>query len=487
VRTWLVLGLLVLNACRGTEAPTYANLPPEPPASDAEVRDASTLEDSGLTQRGSLPVYPAAESELTLPYRSGNVTAQLVLDPRPSKLDLHMNVDTTSSFGEEIDELQRELTRTMIPKLRARVADTSFGVSRFADFPRTPFGQPGAPPVGDQPYVLLTPITASLSRVTTAVARLDQPLGLGGDGPEAGAESLYQVATGAGFTLDMQQLIAPFKVAAHSGGSSTSGDAAGNAAIGGGTLGGVGFRSQAIRVVLHVTDAPSHKPDDYAAEGILGTHGWPEVYAALNALDAHALAIMSTPCLDALCRASLHYTLVRDELSQLALSTGATKAPVNGSCATGIEGGSLPTYQDTCPLVYDIAADGSGLSATVTDAVVGLLDGVRFDEVHAEPGDDPLGFVQRIELAPVEQPSGVAAPTTSDKLPLGKPDGVLDTYLSVERRNRLGFKVTLSNARITGSDVTQHYRVSIRLLGDGILLEERFVGVSIPAGEADGG
>jgi hypothetical protein len=477
----LLLGLLVLNACHaGTNSTPTVSVTPEPTPSDAGATlDGSAAADAGRPERPPTPNYPAAESELTLPYRGRAVSTQLVLDPQPGRLDLQMNVDTTESFGDEIDELQRELSRTIIPKLRARVADASFGVSRFADFPRVPFGSPGSPPAGDRPYVLLTPVTGSLSRVTAAVAGLDQPLGHGGDYPEAGAESLYQIATGAGFQLDHQWLIAPFDAAT----SDTR-----VAAKGGGTLGGVGFRSQALRVVLHVTDAKSHAPEDYAAQGIPNTHGWTETIDALNALQVHALAIMSTGCRDASCRSNPYYTVLRDELSLLAYSTGATRAPVGGSCPTGIEAASLPTYQDSCPLVYDVADDGSGLSDTVTDAVVGLLDGVRFAEVHAESGDDPLGFVQRVELAPVTQPAGVLAAEASDRLPQGMPDGVPDSYLHVERKNRLGFKVTLRNARIAPSDVTQHYRVSVRLLGDGLLLEERYLGVQIPAAQdADGG
>jgi hypothetical protein len=480
----------VLNACHATQSAPTLSVTPEPTPSDAGVTlDGSAAADAGRPERPPLPIYPAAESELTMPYRAPAVSAQLVLDPQPGRLDLHMNVDTTSSFGDEIDELQRELSRTIIPKLRARVADASFGVSRFADFPRAPFGSPGAPPGGDRPFVLLTPVTASLARVTSAVARLDQPLGHGGDSPEAGAESLYQIATGAGFVLDHQPLIAPFDAAlGGTSGVSANGAEPTLAANGGGTLGGVGFRSQALRVVMHVTDAKSHTPDDYTSQGILGTHGWSETIDALNALQVHALAIMSTGCRDASCRSDRYYVELRDELSLLAFSTGATRAPAFGSCPTGIEAASLPTYRDTCPLVYDVADDGSGLSDTVTDAVVGLLDSVRFAEVHAEPGDDPLGFVERIELAPVAQPAGVLAPATSDRLPLGMPDGVPDSYLQVERKNRVGFKVTLRNARIAPSDVPQHFRVSVRLLGDGLLLEERYLGVLIPAGqEADGG
>jgi hypothetical protein len=434
-------------------------------AADGAAADAAALPTTG---RGAVPVWPEAEDEIPLAYGQGEVSSALVLDPSPRRLDLHLNIDTTTSFGEEIDTLQRELSRTIIPKLRGRVPDASFGVSRFADFPRAPFGSPGLPPDGDRPYALLAPITDSLARVTTAVAHLDTPLGHGGDYREAGAEALYQIATGSGYRLGTQNLIEAFD-------RMRGQDEA--------SLGGVGFRSQALRLVVHVTDAETHTPEDYAAQGILGTHSLAQAIAALNALRVHAIAIASTSCPSYPCPAP-QYAALRGELSQLAIATGAVMTPVKKDlCATGIDAANIPTYEGTCPLVFDVAADGSGLAGTLVDAVLELLDGVRFDEVHAVPGDDPLGFVQRIELAPVAQPAGVATPATADRLPSAKPDGLLDSYLRVEQRNRLGFKVTLRNSRIAPSDVAQRFRLSVRLIGDDTLLEERFLRVMVPAGQ----
>jgi hypothetical protein len=468
-----LLGLVAaLNACHAaTTRHATAPVPPEPGSTDAgqladgAAPDAAAPQDSG---RGATPIWPAAENEILLPYGQGEVSVALVLDPSPRRLDLQLNVDTTGSFGEEIDTLQRELSRSIIPMLRARVQDASFGVSRFADFPRAPFGSPGVPPDADRPYVLLTPITDSLARVTAAVAHLDMPLGHGGDYREAGAEALYQIATGSGYQLGTQTLIEAFDPTRGQDDAS---------------LGGVGFRSQALRLVVHVTDAETHTPNDYAAQGISGTHSLEQAIEALNTLRVHAIAIASTSCPSYPCL-SPQYAALRDELSRLAIATGAQMTPVKKDlCATGIDGANVPSYEGTCPLVFDVAADGSGLAGTLVDAVLGLLDGVRFDEVHAETGNDPLGFVQRIELAPVAQPVGVATPPTADRLPSERPDGMPDSYLRVEQRNRVGFKVTLRNSRIAPSDVPQRFRLSVRLIGDDTLLEERFLRVNVPAGQ----
>ena len=192
---------------------------------------------------------------------------------------------------------------------------------------------------------------------------------------------------------------------------------------------------------------------------------------ALAAIGVHAIGIRSVD----------QNPEVRTELSQLALETGALGSPTKGSCPTGISGAAVPTFEGQCPWVFDVNNDGSGLAKSITDAVVGLLDEARFAEVHAEIGDDPLGLIQKIELVPVSQRSGVATPGTADLLPTGKPDGVADSYLNANHEQRLGFAVTVRDTRIAPSDFEQRFRVSVRLVGDGIVLEERVLGVRIPA------
>ncbi|MET0386735.1 MAG: hypothetical protein ABW321_12290 [Polyangiales bacterium] len=435
------------------------------PPSDAAAPDAAPAVDAG-EPRGPAPSWPPAEQTLSLPFRSAPLRAELTLAPNPSQLDLHFNVDTTASFGGEIANMQGELSRSIIPGLLARVADTRVGVSRFADFPVQPFGMPSVPGTqsrADVPYALLCPVTASLARVTNALREMNNPLDNGADIPEAGAEALYQIATGVGLELGRQTSIAPFDPAkaAANGGESDA------------VLGGVGFRATALRVVVHVTDAPSHTPDEYAALAIAPTHSLREAATALGALGVRVLAINSAASDDP------EYSRVREELSALALATGAYAAPINGRCLTGVDASARPTYREQCPWVFDVAPDGSGLSDRIVDAVAGLLEDVEFSEVHAEAGSDPLGFIERIELAPVAQPAGVNAPATSDRLPLDEPDGRADSYLAVTKRHRLGFAVYLSNQRIAPSDGLQAYRVSVRLVGDGVMLEERVLAVRV--------
>lgn len=430
-------------------------------APDGALADAAQG-DAAIDPHGPEPLWPQAEQTLEVRYQAEAVRAALTLAANPQKLDVHFNVDATGSFGGEIATLQRELSRSVIPRLRARVADTQIGVSRFADFPFLPFGQPSSEGRADVPFELLCPVTDSLARVTNALTELKRSLGDGADVPEAGAEALYQIATGQGFELNDRFLVAPF-------------DAVSAAADGGGTVGGVGFRNGALRVVLHITDAISHTPSDYARVGIDGVHGLEAASTALNAIGVRVLGINSCDSTDS------HYGEVREQLSELALGTGAYTEPARDQCSTGIAGAALPTYRGLCPWVFDVAADGSGLTTGVVDAVVALLDAARYSEVHVETGADPLGFIQRIELEPLKQPTGVDAPGTADRRPTAAPDGVLDSYVGVTSRQRLGFSVVVANPRIAPSDVDQMFRVSVKLVGDGVELEERLLAVRIPA------
>lgn len=418
--------------------------------------------------RGEAPVWPEAEDEIELSYGGPTRSVLLVVDASPSALDVHLNVDTTSSMRFAIDELQFALKRSLIDRVRARVEDVAFGVSRYADFPLLPYGFPGSETGegADQPFVLLSPITTSVDRVLSAVNRLDQPLGFGGDIDEASAEALYQVATGAGYVLGRQRFIERGPMLA---------------VVGGGTLGGVGFRDHALHVVLHVADSPAHWPDDYLAGGLTGVHSMSDASTALHALGARVVSIMPTDCESDDCRSQYPYLPTRTELETLSLNSEASFTAERGKCPTGIAQALLPARDDRCPLVYDVRSDGSGLSRTISDAVLALLQEVRFGEVHADTSNDRLQFIQSVRAEAVDQPIGVRIPTARDLLPQGAPDGVIDGYVDVDRRSQLGFRVTLQNQRIAPRDVAQRFRVAVQVVGDSVLLEERLLRIVVPA------
>jgi hypothetical protein len=134
-------------------------------------------------------------------------------------------------------------------------------------------------------------------------------------------------------------------------------------------------------------------------------------------------------------------------------------------------------------LVFDVAADGSGLSKALLDALTKLVDGIRFDAVTGAASDDPIGFVQRIVPADVRQRAGEEPAMTDDLLPIDAPDGEADSFVAVNSKTRLAFDVWLHNLRIAPTDIDQHFRVIVQVLGDGLLIEQRTLRIVVPRGD----
>lgn len=382
---------------------------------------------------------PSVDREVTLPYFGDSQEEPLEVEGGVGTLDVFFSIDTTGSFGGEIDNLQATLRSSILPELRDRVPDVRLGIGRFEDFPLEPYGA-----VDDRPFRLLTAITADDVRVLSAVASLDQPLGNGADVRESGAEALWQIATGDGY----DPWVPPYD---------------------GPGLGGVGFREDALRVVVHVTDAPSHAPSDYGSV-FPGTHDIGEATEALRELGVRALGISSG-------------TAARRDLEALAIGTGAVVDPIDGQCQTGIDGAPRAPTGDTCPLVFDINSDGSGLGTAVVDAIADLLSVVAYDEVWGET-DDSLGFVRAIEAVEATPPPMIDPPTVGDLRPA---DGIDDTFLDVGIGTRLRFRAVLRNETIPPADYDQIFNLELRIVGDGVTLLTRTIRVIVPRGRIDAG
>lgn len=431
----VVSGLWLVTGCSGGPPPAPGNL------------DGSVSRDGGASDQSTPnprpdggPQLPPAEREVTLPYMAPTLQVPFSVVATPARLDVHFSVDTTGSFGAEIDAMQRDLENRLIPEVRARVADSAFGVSRFADFPVAPFGDPS-----DQPFELLSPITTDVASVRAGVDALDRPLGSGGDIPEAGFEALFQIASGAGLTSGGVDWIPRYT---------------------GSGLGGVGFREGALHAIVHITDAPSHLPSEYGA-AVPGAHGEAQVQSALAALPAFLLAVVGSP-------------LAREPLRDLVVGSGAVVPPTDGECLTGLDGAARPPEGGVCPLLFDIASDGTGLSDAILDAITDLVETLSYEEVSAEFDADRLGFIESFEATSATTLPGVEAPTRRDTTPT---DGVLDTFLNVHGGTELVFTLGLRNVLLMQQDFEQVFRITIRVVGDGVVLIEETLRVIVPAAD----
>lgn len=460
------LGIALLVAC-GDDAPprTVSIGDGGPDPEDAGPEDAGP--EPPRPDGGS--ILPPADEELELVYAGPAVAYRLTSEASLGVLDLHLSVDTTGSMDNEIDELQQNLADTILPAIREVVPELSVGVSRFEDFPRPPFGDPRDSSFrGDRPFQLLTPITSDESDILDAVARLDAPLGIGGDTPESGAEALYQIATGEGYKLNDDTVIPPYD---------------GKAARGGGELGGVGFRDGALHVVLHITDAPTHWPSNYEGD-FPDTHSLQDAIDALREIDARVVSIVSGLCKSEVGGSDCDDRFseeARGQLEWVAFETGAVTESDNMAeeCPHGVDGVVRPIYSGICPLVFDVTDQGEGLAKTFTNAITKLVNEIRFERVTAVVANDPLGFVESVR--PIATSDD--APEIDDLLPAGAPDGEPDTFLDARAGAPIVFEVTLRNVRLPPRDVPQLFRVVLQIFGDDLIVEERTLRIVVPAGE----
>jgi hypothetical protein len=249
-------------------------------------------------------------------------------------LDVVFLMDTTGNMGGAINNL-RNAIMNLTTTLLSHNDNTAFGVAEFQDFPTAPFGS-----AADQPYRLLTAVTTDVTAVAIGLHSL--VANGGNDLREAGHEALYQLATGAG-TLAGSANVPPSNI---------------------------GFREGSKRVVIVITSADFHPPDDYP----FSTHGAADAIQALDGIDARVVGMAVGA--DAVGTDEVtHYLAARATLESYAVATGAVVPPSafgeTLSCRTGVGGVTRPALSDgTCPLVFEITQTGVGLNTAVIAAVV---------------------------------------------------------------------------------------------------------------------
>lgn len=308
------------------------------------------------------------------------VDVELPAEVRLGAADVLMLLDLTESMGPELEAVQLSLRDVIVPGLAQAIPDVSVGVAGFADFPVDPFGART-----DSPFQRIVDVTTDVDAVLDALSEV--VLTNGGDLPESQVEALYQVATGAG----LDPWIDP---APHAGPS-----------------GGVGFRAEALPVVVLVTDAAFHDGPSglYPYEGLAPpSHSWPEAITALAAIGAEVVGLDSSS------------------------PDGPPATPDLEATASAL--GTLD--REGAPVVVGLGG-GHELPAAVVDMVTTLADDVRLDVdavVEDVPGD---AFDARELVASIRPLSAVPA------------DGVVSideaAFRGAAPGTRLTFALTISN------------------------------------------
>lgn len=409
-------------------------------------------------------------------------------------LDVFFAMDTTGSMQGEIDNLQSALINQVINPITQQIPDTQFGAGAYEDFPVDPYGAlhgsdcgKGGGPAPDQPLKLFQTITPDPNAVLAAVNGYDTgigPIGCGMDWPESMIEALYQIATGEGIVGGPGVTNVPPN---HSG------------------VGGVGFRSGSMPVVVPVTDAMSHAPGEnavcpttyesvnYGGAVAAVAHGRQQTKDALNAICARVVGVASIETiLDPSC------TGLADE-EDFARATGARIPPeawdvparpancAPGLCCTDFNGaGRAPDPDGLCPLVFKVDSNGMGLGGSVVTGLQMLTRFAAFDVVTETDGETegingealPAGTTTADFIRSVIPDSFVKPPP-----PPNLPDPTFDTvgFQNVTPGTVVSFDVTAYNDFVEGTEYAQFFRATIRVLAGGCTdLDQREVLILVP-------
>lgn len=404
---------------------------------------------AGTNPSNPASTIPATDFYFVLPFQGPRGAGNLDFATNVRQADIFFSIDNTGSMEGETANLKANLLSTIIPQIGTLIPNAAFGLGRFRDFPLTPHGL-----TGDRPYDMRQVVTASAAAVGAAINALPAPGG-GLDKPESGYEALYQWGTGGG--------IPSFGMPAF---QSNPPDG----------IGGAGFRRDSLPILVHITDATSHVPADYAAFSS-ATHGRNDVVAALNGIGARVIGI------DSLENVGTIYD-PRAQLEDLAVATKATIPPdANGLCPTGVAGATHPPVavagSPRCPVVFDVQTDGTGLSTLIVDAIKQLATLGDLD-ISTRSVGKTIG--ERGEVLPVGTTTAnfVKSITPVPPPPAGSTI-VGDVFKTVKPGSKVTFKLDAHNDFVRHTDKEQLFTIQIHVLGDAVtLLDTRTVFVIVP-------
>ncbi|KYF88845.1 hypothetical protein BE17_40855 [Sorangium cellulosum] len=402
-----------------------------------------------------------------VPYRADPTPAQDTLDfsTNISQADVVFAMDTTGSMSGSISNLQHAL-QEMIDQLAEEIPSIGIGVTHYKDFPKQPYGDSS-----DQPFFLEHRVMSVLTpegRDSVQSAVDDLRASGGNDSPESGWEALYQVATGRGTTEGNSEVPA-FDPLHAPPGAIPAGESVG-------TIGGVGFRTGSLPIVVMITDVPSHNGtipgNNYSG---LSSPSHTQALNAVTGLGGRLIG-MVTDLEDG--------SEAKADLTAGALATGSVVPPTAwgpegmrpprcavGQCCTGENGKGVTATNGKCPLVFLVASSGAGLNLAVVQAIKVLTTYVTLDisaaaeDNESDAIDAVSAFIDKIianNLAPEPCTSGLRV---IDK----NLDAVADTFTNVFPGPTVCFDVIPKiNVSVPPTTEPQVFTANIVVTGDSV-------------------
>ncbi|NUO50439.1 MAG: hypothetical protein HOV80_16415, partial [Polyangiaceae bacterium] len=421
-----------------------------------------------------------------LPYQDPEQNKDLDFETKVRKADIHFSVDVTFSMSEEIQNMKNGISGVInqVSDPINGIPDSAFGVSRFGDFPISPYGEGG-----DDPYDLLQRITTVPAEALAGVNQLI--LQSGGDTPESNYEALFQAASGIGlpsYILPFDPMVG-YDPAKH------------------GLIGGAGFRAGALPMIIEVTDARAHTnqnnqtltcdggftmPLQYANGSIPGVHGEYQATAVSQANGIRVMGLASnSESVTSACNPRGHLVPLAEATGALvppeAFTDGSGNRPAGcaaDQCCTGVDGaGRAPNAAGECPLVFDVNANGSGsFSSLIVTAVRALTQFARLD-VNAETNSNQQPTADGTLIDPAQFITGITAVSLTPEPEGGTQiDDPTQTFLDVLPGAIAKFNVAAENTFLPGAPQTQVFTLTIDVVGDQVtVLDQRQVLIIVPA------
>ncbi len=494
----------------------------------------SSVED--LVCNPDVNVKSVFEFYFVLPYGGEKQQDDLVFTPSVQKLDVVFNVDTTGSMGSTIDNVKTNISAT-ITSLKQRVADSGVGLTNFDDFPvgadvdgeYVPYGDSSS---GDLPFRVLGRVSDNISTVMSYVNNQLFDTRNGADGPESGAESLYQIATGEGVSWNSGSL----SYGAWIFEKTYNWNAGKVQAVSNtpGTWGGVGWRDGALPVVIHTTDIFSHDQNtsQYPLQGKYGTISSPisssyatfssEVNIPYNSSyipNAHYTPQLIPKLQEKGIRVitlnvSSNGSYMGDALGQMTMWARESNAIVPAcafencaanKCCLGSETTNATTingHPNQCVLAYKAAH--TDVSKMVVQGVDALVKYGTYDVATRVTGEDIPGtsvktdcFIEAVEATKYEPPAlepekscnPVAVPTAvgASSYKNGFSNFAPGTSSANRTGARLHFTVNASNHCVNPSNESQVFTAYIEVYNPttGLSFGTRKVSILVPPGEGE--
>jgi hypothetical protein len=351
------------------------------------------------------------------------VSVELSFTVEAGLADIAFALDTTSSMSSLAIAMASEF-RNIVGDLSEVFSDATYGVATFDDYAMQPFGARGT----DLPFILRQQQTTDTTAVQRALSN-EVVIHYGDDTPESTMEALYQGLSGKGYdqgcngNYNDDVDVLPFIASALDPFGGLGGETRDAATVGGGDLGGFGFRENMLPIIIYATDAPLRDADDPTnfdtPGGCPGDAGATDVINAANGLNAKLIGVGVNVA---------SYERTFGQMEELAMATGSY-ADLDGDGTTE-------------PAVVSWNGTSDEFRATVVDAVTQLVAALSYDSIELVAADDTLGFVRAID------PS---------------------VYYDVASGETVTFTVTLEGV-LPAEDYTQANQLTFYLVGDGATL-----------------